>query len=88
MMQIVFHRRFVKRYKKLRSGERKKFKERKNLFLVNPFHPILENHPLSGKHEGYRSINIAGDLRAVYKHLDKNIVVFAEIGTHSELYST
>ena len=48
---------------------------------------ILNNHALNGKHMGNRSISITGDTRIIYKFLDKDIVLFSEIGAHSELYS-
>ena len=86
-MRVVLHRNFVKRYKKLRTAEQKKFRERRNLFMSNPFHPLLSNHPLQGKYEGYRSFNVTGDLRVVYRNLNEEVAVFVEIGTHNELYS-
>ena len=85
-MKILFHKNFRKIYKKLGVGARKKFKERRDLFLQNPFHPLLNNHALKGKYEGYRSINVGGDLRAIYKELKKNLALFANIDTHSNLY--
>lgn len=87
MIRILLHKHFVKKYKKLKLAERKKFKERRNIFIVNPFHPLLQNHPLRGVYNGYRSISITGDVRVVYKQLDVNTAVFVEVGTHSELYS-
>lgn len=86
-MKIVLHREFEKRYSKLRSGEKRRFQERRNLFLGSEFHPLLENHPLRGKYQGYRSISIGGDLRVVYKRIGKDIFLFAKIGTHGELYA-
>lgn len=86
-MRIILHQRFIKKYKKLTSAEREKFKERRDLFLEDPFHPLLRNHALHGKYADYRSINITGDMRLVYKNLDAETFLFVEIGTHSELYS-
>ena len=86
-MRIVAHREFKKQFKKLRSGEKRRFRERRDLFLENEFHPLLENHPLQGRYKGYRSIRIGGDLSAVYRRLGPETVLFAKIGTHSELYS-
>jgi len=86
-MNIVFHRNFEKSYKKLPVKIKAKVKERNTIFLEDPFHPILNNHALSGKHVGYRSINVTGNIRIVYKFLDKNTALFSEIGTHSDLYS-
>jgi addiction module RelE/StbE family toxin len=85
-MKIVLHRQFEKDYKVLRPNQKKKFKERRNLFLEDPFHPLLNNHPLQGKYTGYRSINIGGDLRAIFKARDSDTIVFVAIGPHGRLY--
>lgn len=85
-MNVILHRGFVKSYKKLRPADRKKFKERRNIFLADPFHALLQNHPLHGKYAGYLSFNVTGDIRVVYRELNLETVVFVEIGTHSELY--
>lgn len=86
-MKIRFHRNFEKQYKKLKDTQKAKARERLVLFLENPFHPILANHPLKGKYKGYRSINITGDLRAVYKFVSEDESIFVAIDTHSNLYA-
>lgn len=85
-MKIILHRNFKKQYKKLGDGKRRRFKERRDLFLKNPFHPLLNNHALHHPYEGYRSINITGDLRAIYEEVPPGIAHFIELGTHPELY--
>lgn len=85
-MRIVIHRNFKAQYQKLRSGERRKFKERRDLFIKNPFHPLLNNHALHGEYRRYRSINIGGDLRVIYEEIDSRTVQFVIIDTHSNLY--
>ncbi len=85
-MKIRFHRNFEKQYKKLKTSEKERVKKRLALFLQDEFNPILNNHPLRGKHKGYRSINIAGDLRAIYKRVSLDIRVFITVDTHSNLY--
>lgn len=66
------------------------FRKRFAWFLENPFHPLLNNHALTGKLSGYRSINITGDWRALYCEWKtsegKRMIVFELLGTHSELY--
>lgn len=84
-MRIKLHKNFEKQYKKLRLTEKKKFKERRDLFLEDEFDPILNNHALKGKYLDYRSINITGDLRAIYKKDDDNFI-FVAISSHSNLY--
>lgn len=86
-MKIILHKNFEKQYKKLRSNEKKRFKERKDIFLKNPYDPIFNNHPLQGKYKGYRSINVGGDLRVVYELIDKDIAYFVAIDKHNKLYS-
>ena len=85
-MKIFTHGDFDKAYVKLRDGEKSRFKERRSMFLNDPFYPILNNHALKGKYVGYRSINIGGDLRAVFKMLDEETAVFMDIDTHPNLY--
>ncbi|MBI5220684.1 MAG: type II toxin-antitoxin system mRNA interferase toxin, RelE/StbE family [Candidatus Liptonbacteria bacterium] len=85
-MKLVFHRDFVKTYRQLKLTEKTRFRERLRLFSADPFDPILNNHPLAGRYGGYRSINIGGDLRAIYKHLPGEICIFVTIGTHHQLY--
>jgi addiction module RelE/StbE family toxin len=85
-MQILLHRDFKKRYKKLSKNNQKKFKERRNIFLENPFHSTLNNHELQGKYYGCRSINITGDIRAIYQPISETVTFFIAIGSHSELY--
>ena len=86
-MKISFHKNFVKQYKSLNAKQKKKTQERLELFLNNPFNLVLNNHPLKGKYLDYRSINIGGDLRAIYKFVSDSECIFVEIGTHNKLYS-
>lgn len=85
-MIIRFHGNFKKQYKKLKACERSKLRERLEIFLVDIFNPILNNHPLKGKYAGYRSININGDLRAIYKPDAKDTAIFVAVDNHSNLY--
>ena len=48
--------------------------------------PKLKVHPLKGKYAGYWSMSISGDIRALYVSEGETIVIFALIGTHSQLY--
>ena len=85
-MRIIFHKDFLKSYGKLRLGEQKRFDKCQRIFIDDPLYQILNNHALKGKYAGYRSINIGGDLRAVFKMLDEETAVFMDIDTHPNLY--
>lgn len=64
-----------------------KFYERLVLFAKDQHNQLLANHSLSGEWAGCRSINITGDIRAVFEEVDKKRIEFIAIGSHSELYS-
>lgn len=82
------HRIFDKQYSKLPKKIRERFKERRNIFLADPFNPILENHPLNPPYVGCRSINITGNYRAIYYRETEDIIRFFKIGTHHQLFGT
>lgn len=85
-MIIQYLPKFKKQYKKLPVKFQNKFDERLRLFIVNPTSPQLRVHPLKGNYAGYWSMNINGDIRALYIIQGESIIIFALIGTHSELY--
>lgn len=64
----------------------KKFDERLELFLSDPTSPQLRVHPLKGNYSGCWSMNINGDIRVLYIIRGESIIIFALIGSHSELY--
>ena len=47
----------------------------------------LKNHSLSGEWSKFRSINITGNIKAIYTIVDIGIVRFVDVGSHSKLYS-
>jgi len=58
---------------------------RVNLLFETPLNPLLNNHPLHGEWLNYRSINITGDIRAIF-FVENATAIFITIGSHSELY--
>jgi len=87
--KIDYSRKFVKSLKRSPLKVKKNTRKRIGLFARDPFNPRLNNHKLRGRYRKYRSINITGDLRALYSERmikGKRTVVFEVLGTHSELY--
>jgi len=66
--------------------KREKFQQRLRLFQTNQYLPLLNNHGLTGKWRGFRSINITGDWRAIFVVVDRKRITFVAFGTHSQLY--
>ena len=83
---IDFTKGFSKQFKVLRTKQKEHFYERLDLFKKNPHDKTLRDHALKGIYKGYRSIDIEGDLRALYYIKEDKIVIFGFIGTHSQLY--
>lgn len=86
-MQIELHKSFVKDYDRSPTKIQIAFVTRAKMFKENPYYPLLHNHILTGKWQGHRSINITGDMRAIYKQVNDNTAIFIALGTHSKLYS-
>jgi len=84
-MILTYHGVFKKNYQKLSKRLQDKFDERILLFQKDKFDPILNNHALNGKYLGCRSINVTGDLRAVFKK-EGDMITFIAIDSHSNLY--
>ena len=85
-MIIDFHRNFDKSYKKIPPKQRSKLKAQLELFIRNRYDPELNNHGLKGKYKGYRSINVSGDIRALFIEHNPQHVEFVYIGSHAQLY--
>lgn len=84
-MILVFHKSFEKDYRKLGKKLQKQVQERLKLFLEDVNDPQLHNHPLKGKYNDYRSINISGNYRAIFK-TEEERCIFVRVDTHSKLY--
>jgi addiction module RelE/StbE family toxin len=84
--QIQFTKSFTQQFKVLRNKQKERFYERLELFKKNPHDRVLRSHALEGKYKGYRSIDIEGDLRALYYVQGDRIIIFAFIGSHAQLY--
>ncbi len=50
--------------------------------------PLLNDHGLNPPWDGYRSINITGDWRLVYKKLGTDTYYLRAVGTHHQLFGT
>lgn len=85
-MQYILSKRFEKDFAKLPNTTKRKAIATLEKFIANPQNPSLKSHSLSGKWKGHFSINVTGDTRAVYFVIEKDVVRFVAIGSHSELY--
>ncbi len=90
-MTFLYTSNFLQQLKKANVRIRKAFKQRVKIFTKRMNDPILNNHPLKNEYQGYNSIDITNDYRAIFKTAvqegDK-VVYFTLFGTHEELYGT
>lgn len=90
-MRILFSRNFRKRFDRLDLYLQNKFKNRLKLLINkkdnNKGNDILNIHSLKGKYLGLLSMNVTGDIRAVFEYKNSTVLLFHDIGSHSELYS-
>lgn len=88
MAKIKYVGNFIKHFNKRiepHNNLSQKSNERIKLFLINPNHPILKDHPLRGDKIGFRAFSITGDIRVVY-YTKEDFVYFVDIGTHNQVY--
>lgn len=85
-MQYILSKRFEKNFAKLPKPVKKKVLTVLQKFVDDPLDPSLRSHRLSGKWNDHFSINVTGDVRAIYVYIKDDIVHFVAVGTHSELY--
>ena len=66
---------------------RRQFGQRLGLFLTDPRHPQLNTHSLSGKYSGCWSMNVSGDIRAVFEYQDGQAgdLIFSDWHAHTTL---
>jgi len=87
-MKIHFTKGFKKAYKKrIQQNENlvKRFDQRYDLFENDSQDPILKDHELSGKLQGYRAFSVTGDIRVIY-YIFEDTAYLVDIGTHNQVY--
>lgn len=85
-MEIHRTKNFKKQYIKLPEKIRDQFSIRLELFVKDETNELLRVHKLIGSYDGYESMSVTGDYRALFYRNGNTIVIFAFIGTHSRLY--
>ncbi len=84
-MSVFLSNGFEKMFKNCPQEIKNESIKRIDLLLKDRRNPKLNNHMLSVKLKGLRSINISGDWRIIFENVPDGILLIA-IGTHSQLY--
>lgn len=88
-MRVKYSPLFLAKVKKIDVSIYKSLREKIAIFTKDPNDPQLDNHELYEEWEGFRSIDITSDWRAIYEEIDEVeevVAYFEALGTHEELY--
>lgn len=86
-MNIKYHKRFEKQYKKLLEKDKKRVLGVIDKFVDNPMSKGLSNHSLKGVLLGKRAISAGPDLRIIFEEFDNyTLVIFLDLGKHNRVY--
>jgi addiction module RelE/StbE family toxin len=88
-MKVAYDPALIKKLKRVKVRIRKSFKQAIFLFTKDPNSLQLDNHALREKYQGYRSIDVTADYRAIYREIHEDNVsidYFTQLGTHKELF--
>ena len=91
MVELIWDERFKKIYKKWCRQHPElmaQFTKKIVLFEMDPFHPSLKTHTLSGVLKGLWSFRITYEYRLIFDFFDekRTQVILINIGTHEEVY--
>ena len=89
MIKLVWYKSFIRAFKKTirKNPELKdRLQEALEIFVNDPYHPILGTHKLSEKLKGHHAFGLGYDLRVVFRFIDHEEVALISIGRHEEVY--
>lgn len=82
-MEIYYSPGFERSIKKINYKLKDLVRLKQAVFKDDCFDPSLDTHKLHGKLNNFWSFSINNKIRVVFEFLDKNKIVFIDIGSHS-----
>lgn len=86
MIQILYHRAFLKEFKRLPKAIRQKLADLENLFRLNPFHPELHAKKLAGKLKPFYSFRVTRDYRVIFEITAESEAAFLAVRHRKDIY--
>lgn len=86
MKEVIFTKDFRKQFAKQPKKVQRQFDIRYDIWYEDPANPILRVHRLKGKLGRYYSMDVTGDVRALYEIVGETVFIYDMIGTHSQFY--
>jgi addiction module RelE/StbE family toxin len=86
-MIVEYSKKFEKQLRKAPKKIKIQFRKKLAIFILDKDDVRLNNHRLKGRFGIFRSINVTGDWRVIFRELNGGkLVKFYLISTHSQLY--
>lgn len=82
---IDYSKLFRKEFSKTAKPIKLKALERINELRTGKENPLHDIHPLHGEYAEYRSCNVTGDWRIIFR-IENSTLFLRRIGTHPQLY--
>lgn len=82
-MRVIFYKHFEREIKKVAVAHRVEVKEKIELFISDPHHPILKTHKLTGQMKDFWSFSVNFRIRIIFEYLEDGTAAFLSIGDHS-----
>ncbi len=86
VVDIHYHQKFVKDFKKLPRKIRELVVELEKIFRTNPFDPQLHTKKLSGKLQCFYSFRTTRDWRIILEFTEKDLVTFLAVMNRKDIY--
>lgn len=89
-MKIAFSSKFEKKVAKRSKRDDSLYSEIETVISLfekcQKLPPHYRDHALRGEYRGFREFHLRFNLLVVYYDIEKNILLFHDIGTHEELF--
>jgi len=88
-MEVAFSSTFKKAFRKRIKRDvllEKRFWQKLDVFIENPFNRELRTHKLSGTLDGLWSFSVEFDCRVIFYFPEDGKAMFVDIGKHDEVY--
>ena len=88
-MRIKFSPLVIKELTKIKKKDKRLgtlIQKQLQLFSVNPKHPSLRIHKLTGSINNVWSLSVTESIRMVYRFINEDTAYFVDIGTHDQVY--
>jgi len=86
MIQILYHPKFIKEFKKLPLNIKEKLISLEILLKENEFHPSLHTKKLSGKLKHMYSFRITREYRVIFNYTSFDEVMFLSVRHRKDIY--